>query len=106
MAKKEERQNEIERDHASRFSAEQYVSNGYYLHFHRNLEIYGVVSGTVLVTIGGQQMTLTDGQIAIIDGLENHSYRMTKNPAETLFLSGFLVCGRILVNTGRIIELY
>lgn len=85
MAKKEERQNEIERDHASRFSAEQYVSNGYYLHFHRNLEIYGVVSGTVLVTIGGQQMTLTDGQIAIIDGLENHSYEI-ENEAEVFFV--------------------
>lgn len=84
MATKEERQNEIERDHASRFSAEQYVSHGYYLHFHRNLEVYGVVNGTVLVSVAGQQMTLTNGQIAIIDGLDNHSYEI-EDEAEVFF---------------------
>ena len=76
MIKDTERQNEIERDDASRFVAEQYVSNGYYLHFHRNLEIYGVVKGKVSVTIAGQQQILTDGQIAIVDGLEDHSYEI------------------------------
>lgn len=80
----EERQNEIERDKAFRFVAEQYVSNGYYLHFHRNLEIYGVVRGTVAVTIAGERMLLTDGQIAIIDGLENHSYEID-GEAEVFF---------------------
>lgn len=82
--KNEERQNEIERDEASRFAGEQYVSNGYYLHFHRNLEIYGVVSGKVAVTIAGECRTLTDGQIAIIDGLENHSYEID-DKAEVFF---------------------
>jgi hypothetical protein len=76
MGKENERQNEIERDDAARFLAEKYVSNGYYLHFHRNLEIYGVVRGRVAVTIDGQQNILTDGQIAIVDGLENHSYEI------------------------------
>lgn len=76
MVNIEERRNEIERDDASRFVAEQYVSNGYYLHFHRNLEIYGVVRGKVAVTIAGQRVFLTDGQIAVIDGLENHSYEI------------------------------
>ena len=70
MDKDKERQNEIERDEATRFQAEQYVSNGYALHFHRNLEIYGVVHGRVAVTIDGQQNVLTSGQIAIVDGLE------------------------------------
>ena len=76
MDKDKERQNEIERDEATRFQAEQYVSNGYALHFHRNLEIYGVVHGRVAVTIDGQQNVLTSGQIAIVDGLENHSYEI------------------------------
>lgn len=80
----EERKNEIERDEASRFVAEQYVSNGYYLHFHRNVEIYGVVKGRVAVTIAGECMSLTDGQIAIIDGLENHSYEID-GEAEVFF---------------------
>ncbi len=80
----EERKNEIERDDASRFVAEQYVSTGYYLHFHRNVEIYGVVHGTVAVTIAGECVSLTDGQIAIIDGLENHSYEID-GEAEVFF---------------------
>ena len=76
MNKTVERQNEIERDDASRFVAERYVSNGYYLHFHRNLEMYGVIRGRVSVAIAGQQQILTDGQIAIVDGLEDHSYEI------------------------------
>lgn len=71
-----ERQNEIERDYASRFIAEQYVSRGYFLHFHRNMEIYGVVKGRVVVSIVNESRILTDGQIAVIDSLENHSYEI------------------------------
>ena len=85
MVKDDERQNEIARDDASRFVAEQYVSNGYYLHFHRNLEIYGVVRGKVAVTIDGEQKILTDGQIVIVDGLENHSYEIEDN-AEVFYV--------------------
>lgn len=72
--KDKERQNEIEQDEASRFTAIQYASGGYYLHFHRNMEIYGVVKGRVTVSINGEKRTLTDGQIAVVDSLENHSY--------------------------------
>jgi YesN/AraC family two-component response regulator len=79
MIKADERQNEIERDDASRFAAEQYISQGYHLHFHRNMEIYGVVRGKVYVTIAGQQQILTDGQIAIVDGFESHSYEIEEN---------------------------
>ena len=74
--KDEQRQNEIERDVASRFVFEQYVSNGYHMHFHRNLEIYGVVNGTVSVTIAGENMSLSSGQIAVINSLENHGYEI------------------------------
>ena len=75
-AKNIEYQNEMARDYATRFIAEQYVSRGYYLHYHRNLEIYGVVKGNVNVTISGESMLLSDGQMAVIDGLENHSYEI------------------------------
>lgn len=74
--KNEEFQNEVERDYASRFIAEQYVSRGYYLHYHRNIEIYGVVKGNVNVMISGKSMSLSDGQMAVIDGLENHCYEI------------------------------
>ncbi len=84
MVNRDEIKNEIERDAASRFSAEQYVSNGYYLHFHRNIELYGVVKGQVFVSIAGQREALTAGQIAIIDGPENHSYEID-GEAEVFF---------------------
>ena len=84
MATRDEFQDEFQRDDAGSFYAEQYNSNGYYLHFHRNMEIYGVVKGKVSVTIAGQQASLTDGQIAIIDGLENHSYEID-GEAEVFF---------------------
>lgn len=84
MTNTTERQNEIERDEASRFVAEQYISNGYYLHFHRNIEIYGVVKGEVSVIIAGEQQVLTSGQMAVVDGLENHSYEI-HGEAEVFF---------------------
>ena len=84
MTAMDELQNEIERDNALRFSAEQYVSNGYDMHFHRNIELYGVVKGTVSVTVAGQQATLTDGQMAVIDSLENHNYEIN-GEAEVFF---------------------
>lgn len=74
--KDKERQNEIEQDEATRFAANQYASGGYYLHFHRNMEIYGVIKGKVIVNIAGQKRTLTDGQIAVVDTLESHSYEI------------------------------
>ena len=76
MVNKDERRDEIQRDEATRFFGEQYVSTGYYLHFHRNLEIYGVVNGKDSVTVAGQEISLENGQMAIIDGLENHSYEI------------------------------
>ena len=82
--KDKERQNEIEQDEATRFAARQYTSGGYYFHFHRNMEIYGVVKGSVTVSIDGQKRTLTDGQIAVVDSLENHSYEID-GKAEVFF---------------------
>lgn len=76
MSKDMEKQNEIKQDDATRFLIKRYVSEGYHLHFHRNLEIYGVIQGRVVVTIDGQQSILTDGQIAIADSMENHSYEI------------------------------
>lgn len=67
---------EKEINEASCFVAEQSVCKGCYLHFHKNLEIFGVIKGKVAVTIAGQRKVLHDGQIAIIDKLENHSYEI------------------------------
>lgn len=73
---------EVSKDFGFRLDGGQYISNGYYLHYHRNMEIYGVVNGEVLVNILGETKTLTDGQIAIVDGLELHSYTMLNETKE------------------------
>ena len=69
-------QYEAERDYVRRFIAERYVSDGYYIHFHRNIELYGVVRGEVYVTISGESRTLHEGEIAVIDSFESHSYEI------------------------------
>lgn len=74
MANKDECTAAIQRDAANWFSAKQYVSTGCHLHFHRNLEIFGVIKGKVFASIAGEQQTLEEGQMAVVDGLENHSY--------------------------------
>ena len=80
-----ERQNEMERDKPFRFVAEQYISHGYHMHLHRNLEIYGVVKGKVLATVAGESMLLSEGQLVIVDGLENHGYEI-KDEAEVFYV--------------------
>ena len=78
MPKNTEIQYEVERDFATRFVAEQYITNGYGSHFHRNLEIYGVVDGEVLVSIAGDKRVLTNGQIAVVNCMEVHEYSVSK----------------------------
>lgn len=78
-------QSEIERDEASRFAGMHYMSVGFFPHFHRNIEIYGVVKGSVVITIAEQKRVLTDGQIAVVNSLENHSYEID-GKAEIFFL--------------------
>lgn len=89
-----EMQNESELDIASRFWAQQYVSQGYYLHFHRNIEIYGVVHGTVSVTVAGEQQELTDGQFVVIDGLAHHSYEIDGEAEVIYFHIGTRYCNK------------
>lgn len=74
--KNEERLNEINRDFATSFMGQEYVSTGYTTHFHRNLEIYGVVDGSVTINIAGESKTLKNGQIAVVNRLESHSYEI------------------------------
>lgn len=88
-------QDEIERDTATRFEAQQYTSSGYQMHFHRNIEIYGVISGTVHVTIADQQATLSSGQIALIDSLENHGYEIDGTAEIFFFQIGSSYTGKL-----------
>lgn len=76
---------EIMRDFATNFMCEIYNSDGYFMHFHRNMEIYGVIKGKSNVIIDGESQILTDGQIAVINGLESHSYEVD-GKAEVFFV--------------------
>lgn len=67
-------QYEKNRDTADRFIAERYISYGFYMHFHRNIELYYVCKGKVNVTINGDARSLSSGQMAVISSLESHSY--------------------------------
>lgn len=69
---------ELDLDVATDFFVKQYCSDGYHLHFHRNIEIYGVVEGEVLVTIAGESRLLTPGQIAVVNCTEAHKYTISK----------------------------
>ena len=87
MGKHGSRRNEIVIDDPQRFWVKQYMTTGYCLHFHRNLEIYGVVHGKVAVIIDGQQNILTDGQIAIVDCLKITAMRLKTPPKCSIFTS-------------------
>lgn len=55
------------------FSIERLINCGQYIHFHTQLEIYGVAKGRAAFIISGENRLLTEGQMAIIDKYENHS---------------------------------
>lgn len=75
-----------EKDEATCFRMERIAGNGQPLHFHRCMEIYGVVKGVAAITVSGESRLLTDGQMAIVDRFENHSCE-TEGEAEILVVS-------------------
>lgn len=83
---KEIRLDEIDEDYATRFIATKYISEGYGPHFHRNLEIYGVVNGEVSITIAGDKRVLTNGQMAVVNCMEVHEYDINES-AEIFYFS-------------------
>ena len=83
-------------ENTSFFSAKRCVTKGQAFHFHRSLEVYGVVRGKVLVRIAGESRVLTDGQMAIIDRLENHSHEAEEEAEVFLFHIGERYLGNLL----------
>lgn len=67
------------------FSIERLISCGQYIHFHTQLEIYGVIKGRAAVIVSGESRLLTEGQMAIVDKYENHSIE-TEGEAELIVL--------------------
>ncbi len=74
MKKTNDAQYELEKDDSGRLVGFRSISTGFTTHFHRNVEIYGVVKGRVRVKIAGEEKILTDGQMAIVNGMELHDY--------------------------------
>ncbi len=59
------------------FGGGTYLGSGRWeTHFHREYELFGVIKGNVAAAISGEKKELSDGQIAVISSLENHSYEM------------------------------
>ena len=75
---------ESEIDVQDRFKSETDTNTGCSLHLHRNVELYGVKHGSMNVTVRNEKKILTDGQMAMIGGLECHSFAAEK-PMETFF---------------------
>ena len=76
---------EIDLDVATDFFVKKYSSEGYYMHFHRNIEIYGVIEGEVGVTIASDSRILKPGQMAIVNCTETHRYQNIKNSNSEVF---------------------
>ncbi len=85
MSERDKKQYQAALDSADLFGRDQYVSNGYGEHFHRAVELYGVVKGKVTVKIAGEEQTLTDGQMAIANCMELHGYSI-EGRAEVFYL--------------------
>lgn len=65
--------------------AHKYRPSNVGLHFHRNLEIYGVVEGDVTVTIAGESKQLAPWQMAVVNCMEPHQYAI-RGDAEIFFI--------------------
>ena len=74
-------------DRADAFDCVQYVTNGYYMHFHTSLEIYGVkkAKSGVKCRVGNKQIVLNEGQFIVVNPLTLHSY-VTESGAEIIFI--------------------
>lgn len=65
--------NAIRQDDTTCFSMERIVGDTHFLQFHGCLKMIGIVKGSAVVTISGESIALTEGQMAIVDRYEPHS---------------------------------
>ncbi len=83
---KEMHTNELDKDFATSFVTTRYMTGGYGAHCHRNIELYGVISGEVLATVAGESKVLKAGQIVVINCVETHEFTV-KQEAEVYSLT-------------------
>ncbi|MDE6274468.1 MAG: AraC family transcriptional regulator [Clostridiales bacterium] len=92
--KYKELQLESLRDTSDYFHAEKYVTDGYFVHFHRNSEIYCVYDGEVKASIGEEEFTLRAGQALYIAELTPHAFEASENAT-----IGFVLIGSRFMQT-------
>lgn len=87
---KAESQFQIEtlRDRPDYFHVEKYVSNGYYAHFHRNVEIFCVYSGGIRAIINEEEFYLSAGDAIFVSSFQMHSYECEKDTEVGFVLIG------------------
>lgn len=70
---------ETQRDRSDFFHVRKYISNGYYAHFHRNVEIFCLFSGSAHADINGEDFELSAGDAMFISSFQIHSYECKKD---------------------------
>ena len=61
-------------DETTCFLVEESDGREAFLHFHSDVQVYGILKGKAIVTIAGERKLLTEGEFAIINQFENHCY--------------------------------
>lgn len=82
------------RDRPDYFHIEKYISNGYYAHFHRNVEILCIFSGSARVIIDEEEFALSAGDAVFVRSFQIHSYEC-ENGTEV----GFALIGSSYMRT-------
>lgn len=85
---------ETQRDQSDYFHVEKYVSTGYYAHFHRNVEIFCIFSGSAQVFIDDKEYELTAGDAVFVSSWQIHSYTCEKGTEV-----GFALLGSLYMKT-------
>ena len=70
------------------FLLEKNVAKNEFIHFHNEVEVYGVLKGRVLATVAGERMLLEEGEFVIINQLENHCYEVEEQTEILVFNIG------------------
>lgn len=82
------------RDRPDYFHIEKYISSGYYAHFHRNVEILCIFSGSARVMIDEEEFALSAGDAVFVRSFQIHSYKC-ENGTEV----GFALIGSSYMRT-------
>ena len=70
---------EFNRENDDKIEIYSYENDCCEAHFHSNIEIVYVIKGEIIITINGQNRTLTEGCVSIANSYDIHTYTTEKN---------------------------